>query len=362
MTWIEPVAHDMSRVDAPSGDPGLRRLADVATRHGVGTMAARLGELQELLAADLGAFEAALATLRRGDARVQRSAFHLLDLGGKRLRPMCVILASKLGSGFAAPAREIAIAVELVHAATLLHDDVVDLGERRRGADAARTLYGNATSVFAGDWLLIEALRRVRRARIEGTFDRLLEVIDEMILAESIQLDARGTLDLSRSQWLEVVEGKTAALFRWAMWAGGRAGGLSEHDCAALEDFGMNLGVAFQAVDDALDVAGDPATTGKDLFSDLREGKMTLPLILGLERDSELRAAIEATVAADRGIEPALQRRIQASLRDTGAIADAMALAEARKNNAVDALARFPASDAREALVTAAHAAVQRAK
>src|SRR5213076_2069185 len=175
---------------------------------------------------DLAACEAGLALVARGTDVVSRSVGHLLDLDGKRLRPLCVALGARAGAGFTGPARELAVAVELVHTATLLHDDVVDLGEKRRGADTARAVYGNAASIFAGDWLLIEALRRVRHAGVRGLLDRLLDVIEEMIIAESVQLEGRRRADLGRAAWMRVAEGKTASLFRWAMLAGGRAGGL----------------------------------------------------------------------------------------------------------------------------------------
>src|SRR5262249_22155884 len=148
--------------------------------------------------------------------------------------PLCVALAARAGNGFGAAARQLAVAVELVHTATLLHDDVVDVGDTRRGAPAARVVYGNAASIFAGDWLLVEALRRVRAAAVPDALDRLLDIIEEMIMAESTQLDRRGVMVADRAAYFRVVEGKTASLFRWALWAGGRAGGLDERACRAL--------------------------------------------------------------------------------------------------------------------------------
>src|SRR5688572_5346960 len=229
--------------------------------------------------------ERALDAVPRGERIVQRAAHHLLDLRGKHLRPMCVALAAKVGTGFDARAKELAVAVELVHTATLLHDDVVDLADTRRGRTAARVVYGNAASIFAGDWLLVDALRRIAAAH-PALVEPMLGVIEEMILAESLQLERRGRIDgMDRTSWLRVVEGKTASLFRWAMRAGSTAGGLDEPVAAALERFGVALGVAFQTVDDCLDLAGDPAVTGKDALADLREGKLTYPVLIALERE-----------------------------------------------------------------------------
>jgi octaprenyl-diphosphate synthase len=273
------------------------------------------------------------------------------------------MLASRVGAGFDARGLDLAIAVELVHAATLLHDDVVDLGDVRRGAPSARTVYGNAASIFAGDWLLIEALRRVRRARVPETLDQLLDVIDTMIAAEALQLECRGRLDLDRETWLRIVEGKTASLFRWAMLAGARAGGLDASAAAALEAYGIDLGVAFQAVDDILDIAGDEEVTGKDLFADVREGKMTWPLIVALERAPEMISALSEVVFSG---DPTERRRagaeVLAVIERTDAIADCRRLAEARMASAVARLDELPDTEATRALATVASAVVERRK
>ena len=229
---------------------------------------------------------------------VQQAAHHLLDLRGKHLRPLCVALASRFGEGFTPRARGLAVAVELVHSATLLHDDVVDLAERRRGEPAACVVYGNAASIFAGDWLLVAALRRIAGAGVDGLLDRMLLVIDEMIVAESVQLERRRKVTGAREDYFQIIEGKTAALFRWAMVAGARVAGLGAEAELALERFGLHLGVAFQAVDDELDFA-DHGGTGKDALADLREGKVTFPMVVALERDPALRGRLEAMIAQE---------------------------------------------------------------
>src|SRR5205823_14861835 len=177
-------------IESPS--PVLDRLAGVSERRGARALGERLAELGRWVRADLVDFEAELALLPRGARVVQAAAHHLLDLRGKHLRPLCVAIASRFGEGFTERARALAVAVELVHTATLLHDDVVDLAERRRGEAAACVVYGNAASIFAGDWLLVAALRRISAAGIDGLLDRMLEVIEEMIFAESLQLERRG--------------------------------------------------------------------------------------------------------------------------------------------------------------------------
>ncbi len=338
----------------------LDRLAHVSDAKGATSLGERLQALDRWVRQDLIDFEAELAVLPRGAKLVQAAAHHLLDLRGKHLRPLCVALASRFGEGFTPRARGLAVAVELVHTATLLHDDVVDLAERRRGQPAACVVYGNAASIFAGDWLLVAALRRITAVGIDGLLDRMLTVIDEMILAESVQLERRGKLDdeaTLRAAYFEVVEGKTAALFRWAMVAGARAARLSAGGEAALERYGLHLGVAFQAVDDELDYREG---TGKDPLVDLREGKITYPLVVALERDRSLRARLQDVLAAESPNADDIAA-IAAAVRATGALAATRTLAEEHVARALAVLEELPAGPARDALVTVALASLERA-
>jgi len=352
-------------VPAESSEPLLGRLGHVCRDRGLGDLAGRLLDLGAWVREELRDFEAALETVPRGARAVQQSAHHLLDTGGKHLRPMCVVLASKVGRGFGDEARQLALAVELVHTATLLHDDVVDVAPARRGQPAARAIWGNAASIFAGDWLLVEALRRIRTTGLDGLLDRMLAIIEEMILAESLQLERRGQVRGSVGDYFRVAEGKTAALFRWAMTAGARAGGLHPVQEQALETYGLHLGVAFQVVDDCLDFEGDVAVTGKALFADLREGKLTYPLLLALEREPALEGAIAAVLAEDEELgAPSAARcaEVSAGLVRTRALADARTLAIARIDAAIDALAPLPDGSAKAALITVAEATALREK
>ena len=367
MALSTPLASLARAADAstPASTQLIDQLGRVCDRHGLPDLATRLIDLEAWVRGELREFETELALVNRGPRAVQRAALHLIDLGGKHLRPMCVALASKVGSGFTAPARQLAVAVELIHSATLLHDDVVDLADTRRGQPAARALYGNATSIFAGDWLLVDALRRIRAAGVEGLLDRMLAIIEEMILAESLQLERRGRTiggpgDLA--DYFRVVEGKTAALFRWAMYAGGRAAGLSEDECRALEGFGRHLGVAFQAIDDLLDFTGDPATTGKASLADLREGKLTYPLIIALEREPSILPAVREIAAApgDEAPPAALCARVVEAIQKSGGYDECRKLARGRTQEAVACLAALPASRARTALQTVAEATLAR--
>ncbi len=341
---------------AADGRAVLDRLSVVSSVRGAKGLAERLADLDRWVRADLAEFSRELDAIPRGARVVHHAAHHLLDLRGKALRPLCVALASRFGDGFTEAARSLAVAVELVHSATLLHDDVVDLAERRRGQPTASVVYGNAASIFAGDWLLIAALRRIRTSGVDGVLDRMLGVIDEMIVAESVQLERRGNITGAREDYFAIIEGKTAALFRWAMIAGARAAGLSPQAEAALERYGFHLGVAFQAVDDELDYKDN---TGKDPLADLREGKVTFPLVVAIERDPSLRPRLEALLALDEVPTDELAP-IANAVRASGALTATRTLAEEHVQRALIALDELPVGPAHDALVTVALASLER--
>ena len=337
----------------------IDRLGSLLDERDLESFGERLRRLDRLSSADLAAVDSAIAALPRQGTLAVRSAAHLLDLGGKRLRPLCVALAARLGRGFDEHARLVATAVELVHSATLLHDDVVDNGDVRRGAPTARVVFGNAASIYGGDWLLMEALALVSKAAIGDSLQRLFDTIQEMITGEALQLELRGKLVPDRDSYLAVVDGKTAALFAWATYAGARAGGLRDAEAAALERYGRKLGIAFQVVDDVLDFAGRPERLGKALYADLREGKTTYPLLIALERFPALRPELEAALGVG-GPTDALIHDVQGAISDSNAIAESRRFAEGYIKEALRALEAFSPSPAREALETVAAAALSR--
>ncbi len=354
MTSTSPTAAE------PSSDV-LKNLEGVCSTRGLDNLTARLIDLRTWLAEELDDVEQALVDFGVGDTLAHKSARHLLDQSGKRLRPICVALAAHTGEGFNQAARTYAIAVELVHNATLLHDDVVDLGDRRRGADAARVIYGNAASIFGGDWLLVDALCRIQAVGLPGVLDRMLAVIKEMVIAESIQLARRGHVRTSAREYFQIVDGKTASLFRWAMFAGARAGGIDERATTALEEYGQKLGVAFQLVDDVLDVAGDPSATGKALLIDLREGKMTYPLLLAMERDRDLVPLLEEVCqSGDVDLDPALAANVARAVARSGVAEECLALATRLCKEAMTSLEALPPSRARSSLESVAMATPRR--
>jgi octaprenyl-diphosphate synthase len=342
----------------------LPPLEEATAREGLSVLAARLAEVRTWLASDLEALESALASSTpEGGHLAHRAASHLLERPGKRVRPICVYLAARCGEAPAPAAlvRPLAVAAELVHAATLLHDDVIDQGMERRGAPAARVVYGNAASVLGGDHLLIEALDRVRRVDHPGLLADLLGVIGEMVAGEALQLERRGRFEPDPDVYNRVLAGKTAALFRWSMRAGATIAGMPARQVEALAVAGESLGMAFQLVDDALDLAGDPATLGKDGLLDLREGKLTWPLIVACERDAGLHTLL-ATIAGDPTLldDPLRCQQLRRRLLKTGCIQATQARAKASADTAREALGGLPKTPARDALMTVVAVCVDR--
>jgi octaprenyl-diphosphate synthase len=187
----------------------------------------------------------------------------------------------------------------------------------------------------------------------------MLDVVHERVIAESIQLERRGKIDTTVNEYFQIIEGKTASLFRWAMFAGAVAGGVSDGARDALVDYGRKVGVAFQVVDDVLDVAGDAETTGKTLLADLAEGKMTYPMLRALERRPDLAPLLEVACAGD-DVAPELGARILTILRSTGVVEECLDLARRLCNEATTALDIVPDGIAKTALVAVARATPER--
>ena len=336
-------------------------LRDTATVERVGEKASsRLSEVHALFGADMGFVEAELLrTAGKGLRPGTDAATHLLLAGGKRVRPLCVLLAAACFRGAELPeaARQLAVVAELVHLATLLHDDVIDDGDERRGKPTSRRLWGNAVSVLAGDLLLTHGLERTAQAAPGPALTELFQTLRALVDGEIVQLRGRTEVDVDEATYFAIVRDKTASLFRWASRSGARVAGATDDAVDALGEFGEHLGVAFQLVDDALDYAGDAVTTGKELHADLREGKLTLPLLRALAQRKEL---LPMLVSAREGDDVAAERLIQA-VRATSGAEEARALARMETASALLALGRLPPSPARDLLGAVARELTARA-
>jgi octaprenyl-diphosphate synthase len=295
------------------------------------------------------------------EARLQAAARHLVSAGGKRIRPMVSLLACGANGGDMKAAIPYAVAAELTHSATLLHDDVIDDGPMRRGQPASRVLWGNSVSVLSGDWLLTRALEIVARApAARQALLPLLATMRRLVEGEVLQLTFRGTFAATEATYLQVVVGKTASLFGWAAAAGGWAAGAHGAIPEALSVFGEGIGIAFQLVDDALDYAADPGLLGKQLGTDLIEGKATLPLLRALEAQPALRGRLSLLMEGKAdGV--AVAGEVLEAVQRSGGVEAARALARQHTARAMAALDRLPDGLHRRALAEAARSLTERA-
>jgi octaprenyl-diphosphate synthase len=318
----------------------------------------RLAEVEAVLGADMAAVDAALARLtREGPSPATDSATHLLEAGGKRVRPLTVLLAAACFGPVPRGAHDLAIAAELVHLATLLHDDVIDDGQERRGRVAPRRIWGNAVSVLAGDLLLTHALERTAAAASHAVLMDLFATLRRLVEGEVVQLRGRAGADVHEDVYFRIVHDKTASLFVWAARAGASIAGAPERAVSALGAFGEHVGVAFQLVDDVLDYDGDARVTGKTLFADLAEGKLTLPLIRAVAAAPALSEDVDLARSGDRSA----AARVAEAVRASGVCGTVRALAREETARALAALGDIPAGFGREVLAGIARELASRA-
>src|SRR3989475_4193255 len=235
---------------------------------------------------------------------------YLQEAGGKRLRPSLLLLSSKLIGDGGESAIRLGAVVEMIHAATLVHDDVIDAAQTRRGRPSTNVQWGNHTCVLAGDWLYMQAFQIALRERNFHVLDLLIGLTQMMVEGELLQLERIGRIDVTEADCMELVDRKTACLFSACARLGAMAGHTDAHAQEKLGEYAWNLGMAFQLVDDVLDFTAREKTLGKPVGGDLREGKVTLPLVYALERaTAEERRSVEC-VLADRHYENVPLRQV----------------------------------------------------
>jgi octaprenyl-diphosphate synthase len=278
-------------------------------------------------------------------------ANHLIESGGKRLRPMLTLATAAL-SGYEGDGHiKLAASVEFMHTATLLHDDVVDESDMRRGRVAARIKWGNEASVLVGDFLLGQAFKMMVEVASLRALDILSSAATVIAEGEVMQLAAAKNMETNEDEYLAVIRGKTAELFAAACEVGPVIAGRPKAEQAACRSYGMNLGIAFQLIDDALDYGGTSAKLGKNVGDDFREGKITLPVVLSYRRGSEGERAfwkrvMERGQISDKDLDEAI-----ATLRRHRALDDTVERARHYGAMARDALALFPKSPMKQALL-----------
>ncbi|WP_428032259.1 polyprenyl synthetase family protein [Ancylobacter sp.] len=305
-----------------------------------------------LVRADMQRVNALILSRTGSDvAMIPEVAQHLISSGGKRLRPMLTLATGALSGYEGEGTVKLAASVEFMHTATLLHDDVVDDSEMRRGKLAARMLWGNEASVLVGDFLLGQAFRMM----IEVGNMRALDILSTaaVVIAEGevAQLAAAKNIATDEEAYLAVIRGKTAELFAAACEVGPVLAGRTPAEQAACRAYGMNLGIAFQLVDDALDYGGSQADLGKNVGDDFREGKITLPIVLAVRRGTEAERAFWRRCLEQGEIGEGDLDRALALLVRHGAIAETVERARAYGAAAKRALDGFPTGPARDALL-----------
>ena len=283
---------------------------------------------------------------------------HIILSGGKRLRPMLVILAAKACQYQGEEDALLSAVVEFIHTATLLHDDVVDDSDMRRGKQTASTIWGNEAAVLVGDYLYSRAFQMMVRAQSMTIMDLLANTTNTIAQGEVLQLLNVRNPDTSEAKYHEVIYAKTACLFEAASRIGALLGGVSTEQELALQKYGKHLGVAFQLIDDALDYSAKSDTLGKNVGDDLAEGKPTLPLIRAMEMGNAeqkalIREAIE-TGKAERFDE------INRAIVETGALQYTIDQAESEADTAKQAIDSLEDSDYKQALIFLADYAVER--
>lgn len=271
--------------------------------------------------------------------------------GGKRLRPILLLLCSKLFGPTTENGIRMAAVVEMIHTATLVHDDVIDFAKTRRGRPSINVVWGNHTSVLAGDWLYMQAFQVALRERNFHVLDVLISLTQAMVEGELLQLERIGKIDISEADYMELVDRKTASLFSACTRLGSVMGGASEEMENKMGDFGWNLGIAFQLVDDILDFTSREKILGKPVGNDLREGKVTLPLIYALEQPSADERRLIETVLADGNYDQVPFTNVLQMIHRHQGVKRAMDRAQEFTNKAAAILHALPESPYQRALL-----------
>ncbi len=289
---------------------------------------------------------------------VNQVAEHIVSGGGKRLRPMLVLLAAEAAGYRGVQHHQAAAIVEFIHTATLLHDDVVDESDLRRGRRTANAVFGNAASVLVGDYLYSRAFQLMVELERMRIMQVMADTTNEIAEGEVLQLMHIGNPDTDEAAYLNVIQRKTAVLFAAACRVGAILADAPQSIEDALADFGLQLGMAFQIADDVLDYVSDADTLGKNIGDDLAEGKPTLPLIHALQNASVQDADTIRRVITTGGLDDL--DRVLSAIHGSGAIAYSVACAQRHADTATASIAKLPHSVARECLALLARYAISR--
>jgi octaprenyl-diphosphate synthase len=285
---------------------------------------------------------------------------YLHSSGGKRLRPALLLLSAKLAGRAGETAIQLGAVVEMIHAATLVHDDVIDAAETRRGRPSTNVKWGNHTCVLAGDWLYMQAFQIALRERNFQILDLLIGLTQMMVEGELLQLERIGSIGISEADCMELVDRKTACLFSVCARLGAICAGAPPDVEEKLGEFAWNLGMAFQLVDDVLDFTAREKTLGKPVGGDLREGKVTLPLVYALERSTPSERLLVERILQERNYEGVPFARILSLLEKYGGIERVKEKAQAFTDKARQIIAGFAESPYQRALAAVTELVTER--
>lgn len=319
-------------------------------------------EIFELLREDLSAIEREFGRdTVSGVEAITEIGEYLRNGGGKRIRPALLLLSAKLFDYEGRGAVRLGAVVEIIHTATLVHDDIIDEAQTRRGRPAANTQWGNSKCVLAGDWLYMQAFKVAVQERNFRILDTLIELTQQMVEGELLQMEKLGKL-ISLDEHFELIYRKTACLFSVCMRLGAIVGGARPEQEENLAQYGRNLGMAFQIVDDVLDLTASESVLGKPVASDLREGKVTMAVIHSLERCTRQERKMIETVLRERAFDGVTHAEILEILNRYGSLEAANSRAAQYAELARNAICGFPDSEIKRALLWAPEFVVAREK
>ena len=289
---------------------------------------------------------------------VENIGHYIVDAGGKRLRPLLTLLSGGACGQLSSSHHTLAAVIEFIHTATLLHDDVVDVSELRRGRPTANAAWDNASSVLVGDFLYTRAFQLLVSLKNHDIMEMMANTTNIIAEGEVLQLTKAGDASTSEESYFEVIKNKTAVLFAAATAGGGMLAGLDKPQVDALYQYGLNLGIAFQLVDDALDYEGSAAEMGKNVGDDLSEGKPTLPLIFAIQHATKEQASTIKHAITHKSADKLLA--ITQAVIDCGALQYTHDSARKHKQLACESLDTLPASEYKTALQRIAELAIAR--
>ncbi len=322
---------------------------------------ASLAPLAALVEEDMGHVNRIILDRARSNVElIPDLARHLIDSGGKRLRPMLTLAAAKLCGYEGEGHLRLAASVEFMHTATLLHDDVVDESDLRRGKTTARLVWGNEASVLVGDYLLGQAFKMMVEVGSLAALRILSDAAAVIAEGEVMQLVTAKNTETTEDDYLAVIDAKTAALFAAAAEVGAAIAERPKSEAAGLRSYGRNLGIAFQLVDDALDYSGEASTLGKSIGDDFREGKITLPVVLCYRRGNAAERAFWHRTLEEGDVRDDDLSEAMALMQKHHAIGDTMERARHYGSIARDALAIFQDCDPKAALLEAVDFSIER--